>query len=164
MSIQYVADETGFHATGSHVPQVKKKHWVIGSFCFLWNKHSVLILQIIIIILNFANSNNIQAPPMPPAIRRMLDHLAKVTPSALLLLLFCCCCSLHWHYCSFFAFYAFTPWFRWMATRSSTEFVQFPDPVVFRFQLTVISIQLNSVLLLQIPFPTHCYVYKLKGG
>lgn len=41
--IQYVADETGFHATGSHVPQ---------------------------------------APPMPPAIRRMLDHLAKVNGHA----------------------------------------------------------------------------------
>lgn len=39
VSIQYVADETGFHASGSHVPQ---------------------------------------APPMPPAIRRLLDHLAKV--------------------------------------------------------------------------------------
>merc|ERR1712060_974447 len=43
VSIQYVADETGFHATGSHVPQ---------------------------------------APPMPPAIRRMLDHLAKVNGHA----------------------------------------------------------------------------------
>ena len=40
MNIQYIADETGFHATGSHVPV---------------------------------------APPMPPAIRRMLDHLAKVS-------------------------------------------------------------------------------------
>jgi len=43
VNIQYVADETGFHATGSHVPQ---------------------------------------APPMPPAIRRMLDHLAKVNGHA----------------------------------------------------------------------------------
>jgi len=43
VSIQYIADETGFHATGSHVPQ---------------------------------------APPMPPAIRRMLDHLAKVNGHA----------------------------------------------------------------------------------
>jgi len=41
--IEYVADEFGFHATGSHVPQ---------------------------------------APPMPPAIRRMLDHLAKVNGHA----------------------------------------------------------------------------------
>jgi len=39
VSVQYVADETGFHATGSHVPQ---------------------------------------APPMPPHVRRLLDHLAKV--------------------------------------------------------------------------------------
>lgn len=43
VSIQYIADETGFHATGSHVPK---------------------------------------APPMPPAIRRMLDHLAKVNGHA----------------------------------------------------------------------------------
>lgn len=41
--IEYVADETGFHATGSHVPR---------------------------------------APAMPPAIRRMLDHLAKVNGHA----------------------------------------------------------------------------------
>merc|ERR1711913_219813 len=39
VSVQYVADETGFHATGSHVPQ---------------------------------------APPMPPHVQRLLDHLAKV--------------------------------------------------------------------------------------
>jgi hypothetical protein len=43
VSIQYVADEFGFHATGSHVPQ---------------------------------------APPMPPAIQRLLDHLAKVNGHA----------------------------------------------------------------------------------
>jgi len=45
VSIQYVADETGFHATGSHVPQ---------------------------------------APPMPPAIARMLKHLAKVNGKPIL--------------------------------------------------------------------------------
>merc|ERR1711881_81030 len=39
VSVQYHADETGFHATGSHVPQ---------------------------------------APPMPPHVQRLLDHLAKV--------------------------------------------------------------------------------------
>jgi len=39
VSVEYVADETGFHATGSHVPQ---------------------------------------APPMPPHVQRLLDHLAKV--------------------------------------------------------------------------------------
>merc|ERR1711872_21093 len=39
VNVQYVADETGFHATGSHVPQ---------------------------------------APPMPPHVQRLLDHLAKV--------------------------------------------------------------------------------------
>jgi len=39
VQVQYHADETGFHATGSHVPQ---------------------------------------APPMPPHVQRLLDHLAKV--------------------------------------------------------------------------------------
>jgi len=39
VNVSYVADETGFHATGSHVPQ---------------------------------------APPMPPHVQRLLDHLAKV--------------------------------------------------------------------------------------
>merc|ERR1712055_6961 len=39
VNVEYVADETGFHATGSHVPQ---------------------------------------APPMPPHVQRLLDHLAKV--------------------------------------------------------------------------------------
>lgn len=39
VSVEYHADETGFHATGSHVPQ---------------------------------------APPMPPHVQRLLDHLAKV--------------------------------------------------------------------------------------
>ena len=35
VSIQYVADETGFHATGSHVPQVETKvtkHSLLGLF------------------------------------------------------------------------------------------------------------------------------------